>query len=83
VKIFNRYIITVALVLLLTTVALVGFGQNALDIYLTVFILEALVITELFVHINSKARRGLSYVSLMLFGSFAAVMCLQVVKILL
>jgi hypothetical protein len=74
VKIFNRYIITVALV---------GFGQNALDIYLTVFILEALVITELFVHINSKARRGLSYVSLMLFGSFAAVMCLQVVKILL
>jgi heme/copper-type cytochrome/quinol oxidase subunit 4 len=82
VKIFNRYILTVALALLLTTVALAAAGQSALDIYFTIFIIEALVITELYVHINSKARRGLSYVSLLLCGGFAAVLCIQVVKIL-
>jgi len=82
VNIYNRYILTVALILLLTTVLLVAAGQNALDIYLTIYVIEALVITELYVHINNKARRGLSYVSVLLFGGFAAVLSLQVIRIL-
>jgi len=82
VRLYNRYILTVALILLLTTVILIAFGQNALDIYLTVYIIEALLITELFVYINKKARRGLAYVSTILFGGFIVTLCFQIIRIL-
>lgn len=81
-KIYNRYILTVALLLLLTTVILIAAGQNSLDIYYTTYIIEALIVTELYVYFNSKARRGLTYVSTLLFGGFAITLCLQVLKIL-
>jgi len=82
VTLYNRYIITVALFLLLTTVILIAVGQNALDIYLSIYIIEALLITELFVYFNNKARRGLAYVSTILFGGFIITLCLQIVRIL-
>ncbi len=81
-KIYNRYILTIAILLLLTTVALIAIGQNSLDIYYTVYVIEALIVTELYVHFNNKARRGLTAVSTMLLGGFAIVLCLQVLKIL-
>jgi hypothetical protein len=82
VKVYNRYILSVALLLLLTTVILVGTGQSSLDIYYTVYVLEALVITELYAYFNNKARRGLTYVSTMLLGGFVIGLCFQVFKIL-
>jgi len=82
VKIYNRYILTVAPLLLLTTVILIATGQNSLDIYYTTYVVEALFVTELYVYFNNKARRGLNYVSTMLFGGFAIALCLQVFKIL-
>lgn len=81
-KIYNRYVIIIALLLLLSTVILVATGQNSLDLYYTVYVIEALIITELFVHFNKTARRGLSYVSTLLFGGFAVAIFLQVIKIL-
>jgi hypothetical protein len=82
VKLYNKYLLTVAPLLLLTTVFLIALGQNALDIYLTVYIIEALLITELFVYFNKKARRGLAYVSTILFGGFIITLCLQIIRIL-
>ncbi len=81
-RLYNRYILTVALSLLLTTVILIAIGQNSLSIYYTIYVIEALIITELYVYFNNKARRGLTYVSTMLFGGFAVALCLQVLKIL-
>ena len=81
-KIYNRYILTVALVLLLTTVILIAMGQNSLDIYNTIYVVEALFVTEQYVYFNNKARRGLTYVSTMLFGGFVIALCLQAFKIL-
>ena len=80
--IYNRYIITVTLLLLLSTIILIGIGQNSLDIYFTTYIIEALIITELYVYFNEKARRGLTYVSTILFGGFAIAICLQIIRIL-
>ena len=80
--IYNRYILTVALLLLLTTVILIATGQNSLDTYYTIYIIEALIVTELCVYFNNKARRGLTYVSTLLFGGFAIALCLQVLKVL-
>jgi len=82
-KIFNRYILTVASILLLSTVLLIAAGQNSLERYFSVYVIEALVITELYVYLNQKARRGLNYVSVLLFGGFAFILCFQILKILL
>jgi hypothetical protein len=82
VKIYNRYILTVAPLLLLTTVLLIATGQNSLDIYYTIYVIEALIITELYVYFNNKARRGLTLVSTILFGGFIIAFGLQVLKIL-
>lgn len=80
--IYNRYVITVTLFLLLSTVLLIAAGQNSLDIYFTVYVIEALVISELYVHLNTKARRGLTYVSALLFGGFAFILLFQIIKLL-
>ena len=69
-KIYNRYILTVALIILLTTVILIATGQNSLDIYFTVYVIEALITTELYAYFNNKARRGLTTVSTILLGGF-------------
>ena len=82
-KIYNRYILTVAILLLLTTVALVATGQNSLDTYYSIYVIEALIVTELYVHFNKKSRRGLNTVSTMLFGGFALVLCFQVFRALI
>jgi len=82
VKIYNGYILTVTILLLLTTVIMIATGQNSLDIFFTVYVIEALIITELYVYFNDKARRGLNMVSAILFGGFAFALCLQVLKIL-
>jgi hypothetical protein len=82
VKIYNRYILIIAVLLLVTTVILTAAGQNTLDLYYTIYITEALVVTELYVHFNAKARHGLTMVSLILFGGFLVVVSLQVVRLL-
>ncbi len=81
-KIYNSYILIIALLLLLTTVILVAVGQNSLDIFYTVYIIEALIVTELYVYFNTKARRGLNLVSAILFGGFLFIVSLEVIKIL-
>ena len=81
-KIYNNYIVTIAILLLLTTVILVAMGQNALDVYYSIYIIEVLVVTELYVYFNAKARRGLSLVSVILFGGFVVIVSLQVIRIL-
>lgn len=81
-KIYNSYILTIATLLLLTTIILVALGQNALDVYYSIYIVEALVVTELYVYFNTKARRGLNLVSAVLFGGFLLILSLQVIKTL-
>jgi hypothetical protein len=82
-KIYNRYFITVAIVLLSTTVILIATGQTSLDIFYSLYVIEALIVTELFVYFNKKSRRVLNIVGVMLFGGFGIVLCLQVLKALL
>ena len=81
-KIYNGYILITALVLLLTTIILIAAGQASLNVYYTAYILEALIITELFVYFNAKARRRLTLISAVLFGGFLFIASLEVIKIL-
>jgi hypothetical protein len=79
--VYNRYILTVAVIMLLSTVCLIAAGQGSLDVYFTIYVIEALATTELYVHLNNKARRELTYVSTLLFGGFALVLFFQILKI--
>ncbi len=53
-KIYNSYILSTALLLLLTTVILVALGQNSIDIYYSIYIMEALILTELYVYFSAN-----------------------------
>lgn len=81
-KIYNSYILTIASLLLLTTVILAAMGQESLDIYYSIYIVEVLIITELYTYFNAKARRGLNLVSTVLFVGFLIIVSSQVIKIL-
>ena len=81
-KMYNGYIFIVAILLLLTTVILVALGQNSLESYYMAYIVEALIVTEIYVHFNAKARRGLNLVNTILFGGFLVVFSLQAIKML-
>jgi len=81
VKIYNNYILAIAIALLLTTVILAATGQHSLDIYYTLYLIEAFIITELYMYFSARAKRGLHQISLILFGGFMVVISLQVIKI--
>ena len=81
-KIYNIYILIIAILLLLTTVILVALGQNSLDIYYTIYLLETLIVTELYVYFNAKSRRGLNQVTYLLLGGFLGIMALRVINIM-
>lgn len=81
-RIYNNYVLTVALLLLLTTPILVAMGQYSLEVYYTIFIIEALVVTELYVYMSSKTRRHLNVVGVILFGNFSLIVLANIIKIL-
>lgn len=81
-RIYNNYILTVAMLLLITTPILVAMGQNSLEVFYTVFIIEALVVTELYVYLSGKVRRQLNLVSVILFGNFSLIVLANIVKLL-
>ena len=81
-RIYNNYILTVALLLLVTTPIMVAMRQNSLEVYYTVFVIEALVVTELYVYLSGKVRRQLNIVSVFLFGNFSLIVLANIVKLL-
>ena len=81
-RIYNRYILFLALLLLLTTGILSAVGENRLDLYFSIYVIESLILTELYLYLNPKARRGLSRVNYILFAGFLFIVALKVVEIL-
>ncbi len=82
-KIYNSYILIIALLFLLTTIILIATGQTLLNIYYTIYIIEAFFVTELYVYFNTKARRELNLISAVLFGGFLFIASLEIFKVLI
>ena len=82
-RIYNSYILVVASLMLVTTVILAAYGTASLDVYYTLYVVEALIVTELYVYFNSRARRGLTVVSTVLFAGFLVVVLSTVLNILI
>lgn len=81
-RLYNRYIITIATLLIVTTAILTAFGVNSLAIYYVIYIIEAFIVTELYRQFSPRARRGLNIVSIILLGGFVPIIILQFVKLL-
>ncbi len=79
-KIYNVYIIITTVAFLLTTVILAALGETQLSSYYALYIIEALVVTELFIYFNARARRGLNVVSAVLFAGFVITITLQILR---
>jgi len=82
VKIYNRYILSVASLLLLSTVILTAIGITSLAVYYVTYVVEALVVTELYVYFNPRVRRRLSVIGIVLFAGVIVVASLKAIKIL-
>lgn len=81
-KLYNNYIITTAVALLLTTVILIATGQSSLETYCLIYFIETLTITELLSYFNARARRGLNIVGFALLGGFFVIIITHIIKIL-
>ena len=81
-RIYNKYIIILALSSCLINTLLAFFSQNNLEIYFTINIIAYLIITLLYVYLNPRARRALNTIGVVLFGGFMVIIVLKVIGIL-
>ena len=81
-RIYNRYIISLALLFMLTTVIL-SASEQSLDLYFSLYLIECLILTLLFSQLNPRARGGLNRIGYVLFVGFLSLVAIKVVEILL
>jgi len=81
-RIYNLYVVILALVLCAVNILLAVFGQNSLEIYFIVNITAYLVISLLYVHLNPRARSILGTMTRVLFGGFMVIVALKVIEVL-
>jgi hypothetical protein len=83
VSIPERYLISLAIVYMLTTAALSALGESRLDLYMSLYILEYFVITLLHSPLNPWTQRVINVFGYGLFAIFVTIVALKVLEILL
>ena len=81
-RVYNRYLATLALLFTAATVLLAAYGQQALDLYFSIYLIEYLATTLVFAYLNPGARRMLNLMGFILFGGFLGIVAIKVVEIL-
>jgi hypothetical protein len=81
-RIYNKYIISLALASCVINPLLAFFNQNDIIIYLTIDIISYLAITLLFVHFSPKAKSALNTVSIVFFAGFVVIVLFKIIGIL-
>jgi len=81
-RIYDKYILMLASLLLVSTIILAATNEARLDLYFSIYLIEALVLTELYIYLNPKAKRALSTVNYVLFSGFLVIVAAKVVEIL-
>ena len=82
-RIYNRYIVSLALAAGLANTLLAVLGRDDLAIYFTINTIVYLVITLLYVYFNPRARRALNTIGVVLFAGFMVIVLLSVMEIIL
>jgi hypothetical protein len=81
-RIYNKYIVCLALASCLINIILAFFGQDNIEIYFVINILVYLIITLLYVYLNPRARRALNSIGIILFAGFMVIVTIKVIEIL-
>ena len=81
-RVYNKYIVSLALASGLINTLLAILGQNDLGVYFTVNVLAYLVITLLYAYLNPRARKALNTVGIVLFAGFVVIISLKAIEIL-
>lgn len=81
-RIYNRYVISLALASALINILLAFLGQNDLMLYFAINIINYLVITLLYVYLNPRARGALNTAGAVFFAGFMVVVVLKVMAML-
>ena len=79
---YNRFVLSVGGVLMLTTVILAAVGADSLRAYYSLYVLAALIIAQAFVQFSPRARRGLGLVSGGLFAGFLGIVLAEALRAL-
>lgn len=77
-RLYNHYLTILALLFGVTTVLLAGFGQQRFDFYLSMYLIEYLMVTLLLTYLHPRARRLLSMLASIFFGGFMVVVTMEV-----
>ena len=81
-RIYNKYIVLLALASCFIDSILAFFGQKDIGVYFVINIIAYLIITILYVHLNPRARMALHTIGFVLFGGFSIVVVLKVMEML-
>lgn len=81
-KIYDNYIIILASLFLTTTVVFALLDETRLDLCFTVYLIETLVLNELCIYLNPRAKKQLNSVNYVLFAGFLAIVVAKVIDII-
>jgi len=82
-RMYDRYLVTLALVFTGTTVVLAAYDQQQFDLFFSVYLVEYMVVTLLFAYLRQSARRLLNVMGYVLFSGFLAIIGVKVATVLL
>ena len=72
-RLYDRYLLTLALLFTGTTVVLAVFRRQQIDLYFSLYLLEYLTTTFIFIYLHQRARRLLNGVGYILFTGFLGI----------
>ena len=81
-RVYDRYLATLALLFTTTTVLLAFYNQHQIDLYFSLYLIELLAVTLIFAHLIPRARGFLGFIGVLLFGGFLAIVVMKVLEIL-
>jgi hypothetical protein len=81
-RVYNKLIITLVVVLSLINIILAFLGQKQIEIYFVINAIAYLIITLLYTHLNPRARVALSAMSAVIFAGFLVIVTVKVIEIL-
>lgn len=81
-RIYNKYVVFLAVVTCLINTILAFMGEKDIAVYFTVNVIAYLVITLLYVYFNPRARKILNTVGVVFFAGFLVIVTLKAVETL-
>lgn len=81
-SISERYIISLMLVYMLTTVTLSVFPETRLDLYVSLYIVEYFILTLLHSPLNPRGQKIIDIMGYVLFTVFIFIVAMKVLEIL-